>query len=203
MELLILPCLVLGCLADNSFGLVEVLYAFSMYLEAVAILPQVHMANQLKRVEPVVRNYIAVLSVYKLCHVADVWSHFNWDSPFKRIAVAGACIQLMFYLDFFLTGVPTEQSGDDIEEAKAACIRDPDADERRRAKEEETLRSASEQRERERQNEGLHNNLKEVVLAPGSLVKDAKVGSSGELDAILRFFLWNLEFYTGRKNSLG
>ena len=44
MEFLLGPSLLLGLLLNHEFSLMEILWTFSIYLESVAILPQVQIS---------------------------------------------------------------------------------------------------------------------------------------------------------------
>ena len=46
---LILPCLLLGIFINHEFTITEILWTFSIYLEAVAILPQLVLLQRTKK----------------------------------------------------------------------------------------------------------------------------------------------------------
>jgi ER lumen protein retaining receptor len=46
VELLLIPVAALALLFNHEFSVMEVLWAFSIYLEAVAILPQLFMVSK-------------------------------------------------------------------------------------------------------------------------------------------------------------
>ena len=50
-EFLIVPAAGLACLVNHSFDPMEILWTFSIYLEAVAILPQLFMISKVKMKE--------------------------------------------------------------------------------------------------------------------------------------------------------
>ena len=187
IELLILPCLVLSLLANYRFDIVEVFWAFSVYLESVAIIPQLYFISRAKHVENAVYYYIAVLSWYKVFHLIEGVYRFYSNEPYDRISLAAGVVQLMFYCDFFMRDVPLKGDvrGEVDEEAAGVSQEDKDKDDRRKAKEEEAMRSAAEylqqqqqeQQQAENENEAeKHNNLREVVLTPAALTsEDEKV----------------------------
>ena len=45
-EFLVVPAAGLACLINNDFSVLEILWTFSIYLEAVAILPQLFMISK-------------------------------------------------------------------------------------------------------------------------------------------------------------
>lgn len=48
VELLLIPVAALSLLVNHEFSVMEVLWAFSIYLEAVAILPQLFMVSKVR-----------------------------------------------------------------------------------------------------------------------------------------------------------
>ena len=47
-EFLVVPAAGLACLINNDFSVLEILWTFSIYLEAVAILPQLFMISKVR-----------------------------------------------------------------------------------------------------------------------------------------------------------
>ncbi|OXU22812.1 hypothetical protein TSAR_015071 [Trichomalopsis sarcophagae] len=162
IELLILPCIVLSLLSNYGFDVVAVFWAFSVYLESVAILPQVYMVARAKRVENIVYYYVSVLSVHKVFLIAEAIYRFYLNEPYDRISLAAGLVQLMFYCDFFLREVPI---GDDLDKLETAQPQQQvlltEADEARAAKEAEAARSVA-----------ANDELREVVLTPTALERD-------------------------------
>ena len=100
-----MPCLVLAILSDENLRPEEVLLTFTIYLEAVAILPQAQFAANSKRPLPsIVSYYVAALAVYTIFRLTYGIRHFYMDEPHRRRMIAGEIIQLIFYFDFFLRG---------------------------------------------------------------------------------------------------
>lgn len=156
-------------LANYGFEIVEIFWAFSIYLESVAILPQVYMIARAKRVESIVYYYITVMSVHKVFVLMEAIYRFYMNEHYDKISLAAGIVQLMFYCDFFLREVPL---GDDLDKLETAAQQQQvvEADESRRAaKEAEAARSAI--------TEAVYNDdqLREVVLTPTELERDQRV----------------------------
>ncbi|XP_058807827.1 ER lumen protein-retaining receptor-like [Phymastichus coffea] len=181
IELLTLPCIVLSLLANNGFEIVEVFWAFSIYLESVAILPQAYMCSRIKHVENIVYYYMSILSVYKVFHLMDGIYRFYTNQQYDRITLAAGVVQLMFYCDFFLRDLPLKSELRLLEHANDASRQEVHVSvvDNKYLKEQEALRSAQ-QVATIADDDAKFNNLKEVVLTPNTLVKDDKVAMSLE-----------------------
>lgn len=91
---------------NDSFETVEVLQTFSLYLEALAIIPQVYLVSKTKQIESIVVSYVACLGLYRGCYLMHyLYAYYKQDS-FERIAIASALVQLIFYCDFFGRNLP-------------------------------------------------------------------------------------------------
>ena len=58
---LVAPCLVLALVLNHRFTVTEVLWTFSIYLEAVAILPQLVLMQRTQNIDNLTANYVALL----------------------------------------------------------------------------------------------------------------------------------------------
>jgi len=104
---LIVPCLILGVLINEYFTVIEILWAFSIYLEAVAIVPQllvVHKMAQQSRgfVESLTSHYVFTLGGYRAFYLLN-WVYRFFTEPGYRswiVWIAGA-VQTAIYCDFF------------------------------------------------------------------------------------------------------
>jgi ER lumen protein retaining receptor len=100
---LIIPCAILAVIWPQKWTPFEVLWTFSIYLESVAVLPQLFMLHKSgETVEALTTHYIACLGGYRAMYI------FNWvyrviSEPHYRqwiVWVAGL-VQTIIYLDFF------------------------------------------------------------------------------------------------------
>ena len=76
---LILPCLLLGIFINHEFTITEILWTFSIYLEAVAILPQLVLLQRTKNVDTLTGNYVFLLGGAGLSAMdcLDQWDYTN------------------------------------------------------------------------------------------------------------------------------
>eukprot|EP00696_Hemimastix_kukwesjijk_P002511 gnl/Hemi2/13078_TR4464_c0_g1_i1.p2 gnl/Hemi2/13078_TR4464_c0_g1~~gnl/Hemi2/13078_TR4464_c0_g1_i1.p2 ORF type:complete len:226 (+),score=75.98 gnl/Hemi2/13078_TR4464_c0_g1_i1:230-907(+) len=100
---LILPCFVLALFLNHEFSFLEVLWTFSIYLEVVAILPQLFMLYKGGEVENLTSHYMICLGVYRLMYI------FNWveryltedDYHGQWIIWISGVLQVLLYADFY------------------------------------------------------------------------------------------------------
>jgi ER lumen protein retaining receptor len=67
-----LAALLLAILIHKSFNPIDFLWSFSVWLEALAILPQLYMIYKLKDIENITAHYILFLGLYRICYI------FHW-----------------------------------------------------------------------------------------------------------------------------
>ncbi|KAJ8428508.1 hypothetical protein Cgig2_029961 [Carnegiea gigantea] len=60
---LVLPCLVMACLINEKFSFKEVMWTFSLYLEAVAILPQLVLLQRTRNIDNLTGQYVFLLGI--------------------------------------------------------------------------------------------------------------------------------------------
>ena len=101
---MLVPCLVLALLRilfDPYLDFIEVMWTFSIYLEAVAIVPQLWMLNKTGECESITLHYIFLLGLYRALYIANwVYKHFNADN-LEFIAVFCGVVQTLIYCPFF------------------------------------------------------------------------------------------------------
>ncbi|TXG72594.1 hypothetical protein EZV62_001173 [Acer yangbiense] len=69
---LVLPCVVFALLINEKFTLQEVMWAFSLYLEAVAILPQLVLLQRTRNIDNLTGQYIFLLGNGVVYQTSDV-----------------------------------------------------------------------------------------------------------------------------------
>ncbi|TRY88392.1 hypothetical protein DNTS_018303, partial [Danionella cerebrum] len=127
VEFLLIPVGALSLVENYAFTPLEVLWTFSIYLEAVSILPQLLLIAHSRVCECITSHYLFFLGLYRgegeLLRAASCWTEswseppppfsfsglylLNWlwryhtESFFDRIAVVSGVVQTLFYCDFF------------------------------------------------------------------------------------------------------
>lgn len=100
---LIPPCVILSVVTAEDWSATEILWAFSIWLECVAILPQLILLQQLREVENLTGNYVAALGAYRFLYILNwVYRYFGETPPYVNYVgwIAGV-IQTALYVDFF------------------------------------------------------------------------------------------------------
>ena len=61
----------MGLLFNYSFSVTEVLWSFSIFLESVAILPQLFMLQRTGEAETITTHYLAALGAYRALYIPN------------------------------------------------------------------------------------------------------------------------------------
>uniref|UniRef100_A0A7N0V903 ER lumen protein-retaining receptor n=2 Tax=Magnoliopsida TaxID=3398 RepID=A0A7N0V903_KALFE len=99
---LVLPCFVLALLIHRTFTTVEILWTFSLYLEAVAILPQLVLLQRSRNIDNLTGNYIFLLGAYRGLYILNwVYRFFTENHRTRWIPWISGLVQTALYADFF------------------------------------------------------------------------------------------------------
>ncbi|ROL49865.1 ER lumen protein-retaining receptor 3 [Anabarilius grahami] len=78
-----------------------IMWTFSIYLESVAILPQLFMITKTGEAESITTHYLFFLGLYRALYLGNwVW-RYHVEGFFDQIAVVSGVVQTIFYCDFF------------------------------------------------------------------------------------------------------
>mmetsp|Transcript_3263 Transcript_3263/g.6191 ORF Transcript_3263/g.6191 Transcript_3263/m.6191 type:complete len:218 (+) Transcript_3263:33-686(+) len=111
----VLPCAVLALIVNHGYTFMEILWTFSIYLEAVAIVPQLIMLQRHGEVENLTGHYMACTGGYRALYILNWIYRFFTEYHYRAwiVWVAGI-VQTALYADFFyyytksrLAGLPT------------------------------------------------------------------------------------------------
>jgi len=100
-EYLVGPCVLLGLVFNYKFSFIEILWSFSIFLEAVAILPQLFMLQRTGEAETITTHYLAALGVYRAMYIPNWIYRYFTEGQIDPIAVVSGVVQTALYLDFF------------------------------------------------------------------------------------------------------
>lgn len=101
MEFLIVPVAGLSFLVNHDFSPLEILWTFSIYLESVAILPQLFMISKTGEAETITSHYLFALGSYRGLYILNWIYRYYFEGYFDLIAVVAGCVQTVLYCDFF------------------------------------------------------------------------------------------------------
>ncbi|CEL52649.1 ER lumen protein retaining receptor OS=Drosophila melanogaster GN=KdelR PE=2 SV=1 [Rhizoctonia solani AG-1 IB] len=115
VEYLLGPSAVLALIFNYEFKFSEILWAFSIYLEAVAIFPQLFMLQRTGEAETITTHYIAALGAYRALYVPN-WIYRYWtEGTVDPIAVIAGLVQTGLYIDFFYVYFTRVMQGEKFE----------------------------------------------------------------------------------------
>ncbi|EFO26508.1 ER lumen protein retaining receptor [Loa loa] len=101
IEFLVLPCALLALLINHEFTVMEVMWTFSIYLEAVAIMPQLFMLSRTGSAETITAHYLFALGSYRALYILNWVYRYYTEGFFDPIAVISGVVQTVLYADFF------------------------------------------------------------------------------------------------------
>jgi ER lumen protein retaining receptor len=94
---------VLAILLPYKYTLWEMTWAFSIWLESVAILPQLFMLQRTGEAEVITTHYLFALGIYRGLYIPN-WIYRYFTEPDHQadwIAIIAGIIQTVLYSDFF------------------------------------------------------------------------------------------------------
>jgi ER lumen protein retaining receptor len=103
LRYLLIPCALLALLfhRESLHLFLEVLWTFSEYLEAVAIVPQIMLMEETERYDALTSHYLFCLGAYRVFYI------FNWIYRYATtghvlwVSVCAGLLQTLLYVDFF------------------------------------------------------------------------------------------------------
>ncbi|CAI2174645.1 18484_t:CDS:2 [Funneliformis geosporum] len=101
VEFLLGGCLLLALIFNYDFAFMEILWTFSIYLESVAILPQLFMLSRTGEAETITTHYLFALGAYRSLYLLNWLWRFAFEGHVDWIAWVAGAIQTALYSDFF------------------------------------------------------------------------------------------------------
>lgn len=100
--ILVAVSLVLALVFHDRFTVKEIFWAFSIYLEAVAILPQLVLLQRSGNVDNLTGQYIFFLGAYRAFYILNwIYRYFTESHYFRWIPWMAGLVQTALYADFF------------------------------------------------------------------------------------------------------
>ncbi|PWN25786.1 putative ERD2-ER lumen protein-retaining receptor [Jaminaea rosea] len=101
LEYLLGPCFVLALLFNYGFNPVEILWSFSIFLESVAILPQLFMLQRTGEAETITTHYLFALGAYRALYIPNWIYRYLSEHFVDPISIVAGLVQTGLYADFF------------------------------------------------------------------------------------------------------
>ncbi|KAM0947055.1 putative ER lumen protein retaining receptor [Dioscorea sansibarensis] len=99
---LILPCFVVALFINEKFTFKEVMWAFSLYLEAVAILPQLVLLQRTRNIDNLTGQYVFLLGAYRALYILNWIYRYSTEPNYVHwITWISGTVQTLLYADFF------------------------------------------------------------------------------------------------------
>ncbi|KAF0990256.1 hypothetical protein HZS_348 [Henneguya salminicola] len=97
----IIPSAALALLFPHKYTVIEILWAFSLYLESISILPQLFLISKTREAEAITSHYLFALGSYRLFYILNWIYKYFINKSFDPISIVTGCIQTALYADFF------------------------------------------------------------------------------------------------------
>jgi len=114
IEFILVPVAILAVLVNHQAAPIEILWAFSVYLESVAILPQLYMITKTKTAETITSHYLFALGLYRALYIVNWVYRYQTEGFYDLIAIVAGCVQTLLYLDFFYLYCQTVLKGKEL-----------------------------------------------------------------------------------------
>ncbi|KAF8937256.1 ER lumen protein retaining receptor-domain-containing protein [Dissophora ornata] len=102
-------------IANYAFTFQEILWSFSVYLEAVAILPQLFMLTKTGEAEVITTHYLFALGAYRGLYLANWIYRYYTEHYVDWIVWVAGTVQTGLYCDFFFIYFTKVLKGDKFE----------------------------------------------------------------------------------------
>jgi ER lumen protein retaining receptor len=84
IEYILVPCLILSLVFNYKFTFTEILWSFSIWLESLAILPQLFMLQRTGEAETITTHYLAALGLYRTLYI-PIWIYRFVEPLFNTV----------------------------------------------------------------------------------------------------------------------
>jgi len=102
VEILLVTALILAMAVNHEFSVMEVLWAFSIYLEAVAMIPQMCLVRKTGGSKLLTRFYLPLMGSYRVLYILNWIFRYHYEGFYDEIAIAGGVVQTLTYLLFLV-----------------------------------------------------------------------------------------------------
>ncbi|KAI9027767.1 ER lumen protein retaining receptor-domain-containing protein [Hyaloraphidium curvatum] len=100
VEYLLAPCALLSLVANYKFTPLEILWSFSVFLESVAILPQLFQLTRTGEAETITTHYLFALGSYRALYLVNWVYRYVTEGYVDWIVWVAGVVQTALYSDF-------------------------------------------------------------------------------------------------------
>lgn len=101
VEYLLGGAIIAALLFHLKFTVTELIWAFSIWLESVSILPQLFMVQRTGEAESLTVHYIFALGIYRFLYIFNWFYKWIFGIEFDLVSFFAGIIQTLLYSDFF------------------------------------------------------------------------------------------------------
>lgn len=101
-QYLILFAVIFSFIIHSEFTLWEMIWSFSLWLESVAIMPQINILSKLGGAEAFTLHYIAALGSYRFFYILFWIYRYSTEGFVSWTSVLSGVLQVALYVDFFV-----------------------------------------------------------------------------------------------------
>ena len=109
---LIIPSIILSLIFTSKYEIFELLWTFSIFLESVAILPQILLLSRTSEIENLNSKYILCLGIYRGLYLFN-WIYRYWTETKYWDPLVWVCgmFQTILYCDYFYYYIKSKIQG--------------------------------------------------------------------------------------------
>ncbi|KRZ97811.1 ER lumen protein retaining receptor 2 [Trichinella sp. T8] len=100
-ELLIIPSFFLALTLNYNFEVIEICWTFSIYLETVALVPQLYMVLKSGFLHSTIRPFLYCFTTYRTLYLFSWIYRYFIESRFELISIISGCAQMLLLASFF------------------------------------------------------------------------------------------------------
>lgn len=98
---LVIPSAVMSLIFTHAYTFREVTWSFSIWLESVAIIPQLYMLQRTGSAENITTHYIFALGIYRALYIPNWIYRYFFEGWSDYISILAGILQTIVYSDFF------------------------------------------------------------------------------------------------------
>ncbi|XP_055710426.1 ER lumen protein-retaining receptor-like [Phlebotomus papatasi] len=102
IEFLLIPATILALLFNYDFITLEILWTFSIYLEAVAILPQLFFIIKSGEIQPMMAFYLIAMGTYRALYILNWIYRYIEAGHHDFISITAGVVQTVIYCAFLV-----------------------------------------------------------------------------------------------------
>lgn len=123
----LIPSALLALAINHDFTVTEVMWTFSIYLESIAILPQLFMISITGEAETITCHYLFALGSYRALYILNWIYRYNVEGYYDLIAIFAGIVQTLLYGEFFYLYFTKVVRGKKFETPEASATREKEA----------------------------------------------------------------------------